>query len=130
MSFKGIGRFAEERGYGESMNVGLAESERQAVFGERFLDAEEFEVVAVDDGEFLGSVFEDEREDGDFGALDVRGRFGIRAFGSDAAFFAGDDQRRILDPVKQEVTDFLQDIVNRDRGAGFVEMTAAAVAIG
>jgi hypothetical protein len=53
------------------MNVGLAESEHQSVFRERFLDAEEFEVVAVDGGEFLRSVFEGEGKNRDFGAFDV-----------------------------------------------------------
>ncbi len=122
-----IGCFSEERGYGKIMDVGLSESQNQSVFCERFLDPEEFEVVAVDDGEVLSSVFEGERKDRDFGAFDVLRKVGIRAFGSDAAFLSGDNPSGILDPVKDPVVDFLQDVVDRNRCAGIVEVTAAAV---
>jgi hypothetical protein len=101
-----IGCFSEERGYGQSMNVGLSESEHQSVFGERFLDAKKLEVVAVDGGEFLRGVFEREGKDRDFGALDVFGKVGVRAFGSDAAFLARDDLGGILDTVEDAVTHF------------------------
>ena len=122
-----IGRFPEERGYGKSMNVGLSESKHQSVFRERFLDAEEFEVVAVDGGDFLRSIFESEGKDRDFGAFDILRKVGIRAFGSDAAFFAGDNLRGILDPVEDAVMHLLQDIIGSDRSAGIVEVTTAAV---
>jgi len=112
------------------MNVGLPKSQYQTVFGERLFHTEEFEVVAVDGGEFLGSVFEGEGKDRDFGAFDVLGKVGIRAFGTDAAFFAGDDLSGILDPVEDPVMHLLQDMIGSDRGAGVVEVTTAAVTCG
>jgi hypothetical protein len=64
------------------------------------------------------------------GAFDVLGKVSIRAFGSDAAFFAGDDLSGILDPVEHTVMDFLHDIVDGNRGTGVVEVTAASVTSG
>ena len=125
-----IGRFSEDGGNGKSMTVGLSKSENQPEFGEGFLDAEELEVVGVDGGGLLGSVFEGEGEDRNFGAFDVLREMRIGAFGTDAAFFAGDDLRGILDPVEHTVMDFLNDIVDANRSAGVVEVTAASVTSG
>jgi hypothetical protein len=52
------------------------------------------------------------------------------AFGSDAAFFAGDNLSGIQDPVEHAVTHLLHNIVDGDRGAGVVEVTTAAVTSG
>src|SRR4030043_240337 len=84
-------------------------------------------VVAVDDGEFLRSIFEGEREDRDFGPFDVLGKVGVRTFGADAAFLSGDDLRGILNAVENAVMHLLQDIVGSDRSAGVVEMATAAI---
>jgi len=112
------------------MNIGLSKSENQAEFGQLLLEAKELEVVAVEGGKFFGSVFEGEGKDRDFGAFDVLGKVGIGAFGSDEAFFAGDDLRGILDSVEDAVTHFLHDTVDGDRGAGVVEVATAAVTSG
>ena len=122
-----IGCFSKEGRNQDFMNIGLSKSENQAEFGQRLLDAKEFEVVAVEGGEFFGGVFEGEGKDRDFGAFDVLGEVGVGAFDSDAAFFAGDNLRGILDPVEHAVTHLLHNIVDGDRGAGVVEVTTAAV---
>jgi len=122
--------FSKEGGNQDFMNVGLSKSENQTEFGERFLDAEELEVIAVDSGEYIGSVFKGEGKDCEFGAFDVLGEVGIGAFGTDAAFFAEDNLSGILDPVEHPVMDFLNDIVDGDRGAGVVEVTAASITSG
>ena len=119
--------FSKEGGDQDFINVGLSKSENQAEFGEGFLDAEELEVIAVDGGELIGSVFEGEGKDCEFGAFDVLGEVGIGAFGADAALFAGDDLRGLLDSVEHAVMDFLHNIVHVDRGAGVVEVTAASI---
>ena len=59
------------------MNVGLSKSENQAEFSQRFLDAEELEVIAVDSGWLLGSGLQIEGEDGDFRAHDYLGGLGF-----------------------------------------------------
>lgn len=122
-----IGRFPDERGNGNSMNVGLWKYQRQPEFSKWFLDAEEFEVVAVGGGKVFGGVFEGEGKDRNLGAFDVLREARIRAFGSDAALFAGNDLSGILDPVEDTVVDFLHDIVDSNRCARIVEVTAAAV---
>ena len=125
-----IGCFSKKGRNQDFMNVGFSKSENQAEFGQRLLDAKEFEVVAVDGGWFFGGVFEGEGKDRDFGAFDVLGKVGIRAFGSDAAFFSGNNLRGILDPVEHAVTHLLHNIVDGDRGAGVVEVTTAAITSG
>jgi hypothetical protein len=64
------------------------------------------------------------------GAFDVLREMRIGAFGTDAAFFAWDDLRGILDPVEDPVMNFLCDIVGGDRSAGVVEVTTAAITSG
>lgn len=122
--------FTKEGGKQDFMNVGLSKSENQTEFGEGFLDVEELEVIAVDSGEFIGSVFKGEGKDCEFGAFDVLGEVGIGAFDTDAAFFAEDNLSGILDSVEHPVMDFLNDIVNGDRGAGVVKLTAASITSG
>ena len=122
-----IGGISKERGNQNFMNVGLSKSENHAKFGQRLLDAEKLEVIAVDGGESFGGIFEGEGKDRDFGAFDVLGEVGIGAFHSDAAFFAKDNLSGVLDPVEHAVTHLLRDIVDDDRGAGIVELTATPV---
>jgi hypothetical protein len=64
------------------------------------------------------------------GAFDVLGKVGIRAFGSDAAFFAGDNLSGILDPVENAVMHPLQDIVGSDRSTGIAETATSRRALG
>ncbi len=125
-----IGCFSNEGGNQDCMNIRLSKSENQTEFGQRLLDAKEFEVIDVDGGEFFGGVFEGEGKDRDFGVFDVLGEVGIGAFGTDAAFFAKDNLSGILDPVEDAVADFLHDIVDGDRAAGIVEVTAAPITSG
>ena len=75
-------------------------------------------------------MFESEGKDRDFGMFDVLGKVGVGAFGSDSAFFSGDNLSGILDPVEHAVTHLLHDIVGGDRGAGVVEVTTAAITSG
>jgi hypothetical protein len=116
-----IGRLSEDGGNGKSMNVGLSKSENQTKFGQRLRDAKELEIVPVDGAEFFGGVFEGEGKDRDFGAFDVLREVGIGAFGTDGAFFAGDDLSGILDPIEHAVTHLLHNIVDSDRSAGIPE---------
>jgi hypothetical protein len=69
--------FSKEGGNQDFMNVGLSKSENQAEFSQRFLDAEELEVIAVDSGWLLGSGLQIEGEDGDFRAHDYLGGLGF-----------------------------------------------------
>jgi hypothetical protein len=109
------------------MNVGPGKAQNEAEFAERFFQAEEFEVVAVEGGEIFGGVFESEGKDRDFGAFDILGEVGVGAFGFNAALFAGDDLGGILDAVEDAVPHLLGDVVEGNGCARVVEVTAAAV---
>jgi hypothetical protein len=52
------------------------------------------------------------------------------AFGTDAALFAGDDLRGILDPEENAVMHPLQDIVGSDRSTGIAETATSRRALG
>ena len=125
-----IGCLTKEGGNQDFMNVGLSKSQHQALFSQRFLDAEELEVIAVDGGQFIRSVFEGEGKDRDFGTFDVLREMRIGAFDTDAAFFAEDNLSGILDSVEHAVAHLLDNIVDGDRAAGVVEVTAASIASG
>jgi len=122
--------FSKEGGNQDCMNIRLSKSENQTKLVQRLLDAKEFEVIAVEGGEFFRGVFEGEGKDRDFRMFDVLGKVGIGAFGSDAAFFAEDNLSGILDPVEHAVTHLLHDIVDVDRGTGVVEVTATPITSG
>ena len=61
------------------MDVRLRESEDQTEFFELFFDTEESEVVGVDDGKLLGSVFKGEGKNIDFWTSDIFREIGIGA---------------------------------------------------
>jgi len=55
-----IGSFAYQGLQRDSVNVRLWESENEAEFGELFFDAEESEVIGIDQGELLGGILQNE----------------------------------------------------------------------
>ena len=109
------------------MNVRLRESENETQFVELFFDTEELEVIGVGVGKLVGGILEGEGKNVDFRTFDILGEIGIRAFNFDSGFFTGNNLSRVFNPVEDAVSNFLDDIIDGNGGAGILKTTAAMI---
>jgi hypothetical protein len=106
----------------------LRESEDKAEFSELLFDTEEAKVIGVDFREFVGSMFQGEREHFDLLPFDVVREIGTRTFNTHPGFFSWNKAGRVFNAIENAVSDFLNDVVDGNRSAGILETMAAMIA--
>jgi hypothetical protein len=124
---KGVGGLEDNRRDGDALHIGIWKVQGQAQGSESILDAEELQVIGVQNGRLLGSRLQSKCKDVDKGALNVFREVRVRAFDGDVTGFTGNHLGRILDPVEDPIANLLDDVVDADGGARIVETGTAMV---
>jgi hypothetical protein len=109
------------------VNIRFRKPENQPEFAELFFDTEEFQVIGVDGGKLFRGMLQSEGKDVDFGAFDILGKIGIRAFDLHTRLLPGNDSGGVFNPVKNTVMDLLYDVIDGNASAGILKMAAAMI---